>query len=92
MGGSGFIGHALYKELSPYFNTYGTYYSDKKFKTNQQFFHFDHTQDDIHSLLKKINPKIKANSMIIAKIFSFKPLVTNSSKKPNHEKLRIEKI
>ena len=58
LGGSGFIGHALYKELSPYFNTYGTYYSDKKFKNNQQFFHFDHTQDDIHSLLKKIRPKL----------------------------------
>lgn len=58
LGGSGFIGHALYKELSPYFNTYGTYYSDKKIKNNQQFFHFDHTQDDIHSLLKKIRPKL----------------------------------
>jgi len=27
LGGSGFIGNALYRELSPYYNTYATYYA-----------------------------------------------------------------
>ena len=58
LGASGFIGNALYKELSPYFATYGTYYSNKKYKENQQFYHFDHTQEDVHEVLKKIKPKL----------------------------------
>ena len=58
LGASGFIGNALYKELSPYFATYGTYYSNKKHKENQQFYHFDHTQEDVHKVLKKVKPKL----------------------------------
>ena len=58
LGGSGFIGHTLYKELSPYFNTYGTYYSNKRLAKNKQFYYFDHTEDDIHTLLKKVQPKL----------------------------------
>lgn len=58
IGGSGFIGQALYKELHPYFATYGTYFSDKSWKKNNHFFHFDHTQDEILPLLRKIKPKL----------------------------------
>lgn len=58
LGGSGFIGHALYKELIPYFNTYATYHSSKRFEKNQQFFHFNYTQEKPHNLLKKINPHL----------------------------------
>ena len=58
LGGSGFIGHAIYKELSPYYNTYATYYSSKRFKKNQQFYHFDYTQEDILPILKKVKPKL----------------------------------
>ena len=58
IGGSGFIGYSLYKELSPYFNTYATYNSNKRFEENQQFIHFDFTQGEIHNLLKKIQPKL----------------------------------
>lgn len=58
MGGSGFIGSAIYKELCPYFATYGTYFSNKKYRNNQQFFHFDHSQEDVHEVLKKVKPKL----------------------------------
>lgn len=58
LGASGFIGQALYKELSPYYATYGTYFSHKGFKNNQHFFHFDHTQEELSSVLKKVKPKL----------------------------------
>lgn len=58
LGGSGFIGNALYKELQPYYDTYGTYYSHKKFKHNKHFYHFDHTQEDVNEVLKKVQPKL----------------------------------
>ena len=58
IGGSGFIGYSLYKELSPYLNTYATYNSNKRFEENQRFIHFDFTQGEIHNLLKKIQPKL----------------------------------
>ena len=28
LGASGFLGYAIYKELAPYFKTYGTYFSE----------------------------------------------------------------
>lgn len=58
LGGSGFIGNALYKELSPYYDTYATYFSNKQFKSNQHFHHFDHSQEGIENLLKKVQPKL----------------------------------
>jgi len=58
LGASGFIGNAIYKELGPYFATFGTYYSNKKYRNNQQFYHFDHTQEDVHEVLKKVKPKL----------------------------------
>ena len=32
LGGSGFIGYSLYKDLSPFFKTFGTYNSNINFK------------------------------------------------------------
>lgn len=58
LGGSGFIGHALYKELSPYYATFGTYFSDKALKTNQHFYHFDHTEEDPLPLLRQLQPQL----------------------------------
>ncbi|MEP3208650.1 MAG: sugar nucleotide-binding protein [Maribacter sp.] len=59
LGGSGFIGNAIYKELCNYFDTYGTYYTARKsFEKNQQFFRYDMTEDDIFPLLEKIQPRI----------------------------------
>lgn len=58
LGASGFIGNALYKELSPYYATYGTYFSSKAFKNNKQFYHFDHTEEGIDSILKQLKPQL----------------------------------
>ena len=58
LGASGFIGQALYKELSPYYATFGTYHSNKKYRKNKQFYQFDHTQEGIEHVLKKVKPKL----------------------------------
>ena len=58
LGASGFIGQALYKELSPYYATFGTYHSNKKYRKNKQFYQFDHTQEGIERVLKKVKPKL----------------------------------
>ncbi len=59
LGGSGFIGHAIYKELCSYFDTYGTFNSARRsFEDNQQFYKYDMEEDDIFQLLKKIRPQI----------------------------------
>ncbi len=59
LGGSGFIGNALYKELCNYFDTYGTYYSARRsFEDNQQFFKYDIQEDDIYQLLEKLRPQV----------------------------------
>ena len=64
LGGSGFIGNALYKELCSYFDTYGTYNSARRsFEGNQQFFKYDMEEDDIFQLLKKIRPQIIISSL-----------------------------
>ncbi|MEO9893802.1 sugar nucleotide-binding protein [Aurantibacter sp.] len=59
LGGSGFIGHAIYKELCNYFDTYGTYFTAKKtFEGNKQFSRYDLQEDDVVQLLEKIRPQI----------------------------------
>lgn len=56
LGASGFIGNALYKELCNYFDTYGTYYSNRTYQENQQFFRYDMQEDDVFTILNKIQP------------------------------------
>lgn len=56
LGGSGFIGNALYKELCNYFDTYGTYYSNPTFRNNGQFFNYDIQEDDPFQILEKVRP------------------------------------
>ncbi|TFG77404.1 MAG: NAD-dependent epimerase/dehydratase family protein, partial [Flavobacteriales bacterium] len=59
LGGSGFLGNALYKELRAYYDTYGTYFSAKKgFGDNQQFLQYDMGEDDIFQILEKVRPQI----------------------------------
>jgi dTDP-4-dehydrorhamnose reductase len=58
LGGSGFLGNAIYKELCNYFDTYGTYFSNKTFRENKQFFSYDITEDDIFQVLEKIKPQL----------------------------------
>lgn len=59
LGASGFIGNALYKELGPYFKTYGTYSTAKKqFERNAQFFQYHVEEDDVYDILKATKPSI----------------------------------
>jgi dTDP-4-dehydrorhamnose reductase len=59
LGGSGFIGNSIYKELCNYFDTYGTYNSARRpFEENKQFFKYDMREDDIFQLLKKVKPDV----------------------------------
>ncbi len=58
LGGSGFIGNAIYKELRSYYDTYGTFYTNKSFRENRQFFKYDLQEDDIFVILEKLKPQI----------------------------------
>lgn len=58
LGGSGFLGNAIYKELCNYYDTYATYFSARRsFEHNQQFLKYDMQEDDIFQLLEKIRPQ-----------------------------------
>lgn len=59
LGGSGFIGQALYKELNRYYKTYGTFYSQEHFNSNQQFHYWDVNQPkSLRQLLDQVRPKL----------------------------------
>lgn len=59
MGGSGFLGNALYKELCNYFDTYGTYCNTTKpFASNKQFVHYNLEEDDIIEVLEQVKPQV----------------------------------
>jgi len=59
IGGSGFIGNALYKELNSYFDTYATYKTDNVFfEKNHKFFQYDMELEDISILLSQLKPTI----------------------------------
>ena len=57
IGGSGFVGNALYKEFSSFYDTYATYRSPMtSFEKNQKFYRYDMEKDNISSLLDIIQP------------------------------------
>ncbi|WP_338734061.1 NAD-dependent epimerase/dehydratase family protein [Mangrovimonas cancribranchiae] len=59
LGASGFLGHAIYKELCSYFNTFGTYrISNKDFEKNQHFFPYNVEEDDVIEIIKATQPTI----------------------------------
>jgi len=59
LGASGYIGNAIYKELGPYFKTFGTYRTPlKAFENNHQFFHYNVEQDDVYEILEASKPSI----------------------------------
>ncbi len=59
LGGSGFIGNAIYKELCNYFDTYGTYcHASNSFSSNKQFVHYNLEEDDIVEVLESVKPQI----------------------------------
>ncbi len=64
LGASGFIGNTIYKELLPYFDTYGTYHtSSSAFEENQVMFPFDVEKEDINVILEKVQPSIIISSL-----------------------------
>jgi len=59
LGASGYIGNSIYRELAPYFKTFGTYRTFKKeFEKNKQFFHYNVEEDDIYELIEACKPSI----------------------------------
>lgn len=59
LGGSGFIGQALYRELNRYYATYGTYFSQGVWAKNKQFHYFDiNRPQTLSPLLLSIQPKL----------------------------------
>ena len=59
LGASGFLGNALYKELNPYFSTFGTYHiSNKFYEKNQHFFQYSVSEDDVFEILEAVKPSI----------------------------------
>lgn len=57
LGASGYIGSALYKELTPYFDVYGTYYSSTpSLEQNQVMYSYDVSKDSLLAVLKKVRP------------------------------------
>lgn len=60
IGGSGFIGQTLYKELHPYFDVYGTYAFNTTpyFLESKVFYKYEAQKDDLESLLYLIKPTI----------------------------------
>jgi dTDP-4-dehydrorhamnose reductase len=59
LGGSGFLGNAIYKELCSYFKTFGTYRTpNKQFEKNHQFFNYNFEEDDIYEILDIVKPSI----------------------------------
>ncbi len=64
LGGSGFIGNAIYKELCSYFDTYGTYFSQSKnFENNRQFVNYNLEEDDIYTILEQLRPQIIVSAL-----------------------------
>ena len=63
LGASGFVGNAIYKELCSYFDTYGTYFTNRSFSSNQQFFRYDLEEDDVFQILEKVQPDVIISSL-----------------------------
>lgn len=64
LGGSGFLGQALYRELCNYFDTYGTYWSSRKrFEANRQFARYDLLEDELEPLLREVRPDVVISAL-----------------------------
>ncbi|AJR04190.1 sugar nucleotide-binding protein [Siansivirga zeaxanthinifaciens] len=59
LGASGFLGGAIYKELCPYFKTFGTFHTDnKQLEKNHHFFQYNFMEDDVFEILNIVKPTI----------------------------------
>ncbi|MGB1020970.1 MAG: sugar nucleotide-binding protein [Flavobacteriaceae bacterium] len=58
LGGSGFLGHTLYRELAPYFEVRATYHNSKAFINNKKFYRYDLQENNLIPLLNEVKPKL----------------------------------
>lgn len=59
LGASGFLGNAIYKELCPYFKTFGTYNtSNSQLEKNNHFIQYNFEEDDVYEILEIVKPTI----------------------------------
>jgi dTDP-4-dehydrorhamnose reductase len=57
IGGSGFVGNAIYKELAPYYDVHATYLTDNiALEKNKHFHQFDMETEEIGFLLDSLKP------------------------------------
>lgn len=64
LGGSGFLGSSIYKELYPYFKTFGTYnLSNTILEKNHQFFQYNIEEDDVYEILDIVKPTIVISAL-----------------------------
>lgn len=63
LGGSGFIGQALYRELCPYYNTYATFCSNKGYGNNHQYYNFNAAEEGLEPILKEVRPHLIISAM-----------------------------
>ena len=58
IGGSGFLGRAIFKELHPYMDVYATYCHQEKYNTNKRYFAYDIDEDSPTEILKAVKPHL----------------------------------
>tara|TARA_B100001027_G_C16199085_1_gene299734 strand:- start:109 stop:933 length:825 start_codon:yes stop_codon:yes gene_type:complete len=64
LGASGFLGHSIYKDLSKYYLTYGTYNSNNfKFRSNKKFLKYELENDNIIAVLSSLKPNLIISSL-----------------------------
>jgi dTDP-4-dehydrorhamnose reductase len=64
LGVSGFLGGAIYRELHPYFQTFGTYRTSCiSHEKNKHFYQYDFLEDDIFEILNQVKPTIIISSL-----------------------------
>ena len=64
LGASGFLGHSIYKELAPYYKTFGTYHKDSNnFKSSKHFYKYSLESDDVVNLIESLKPSLIISSL-----------------------------
>lgn len=63
VGGSGFLGRALFKELHPYMDVYATYNSQERYAKNKRYFPYDINEDSPTELLRFIKPNVVLSTL-----------------------------
>jgi len=58
IGGSGFLGRAIFKELHPYMDVYATYNNQERYAKNKRYFSYDINEDSPTELLRFIKPNV----------------------------------